>query len=234
MNINKWLWGGLGWAMGGPIGAIMGYALGSMTGSNRNYTQTRGGDFGAAMLILFAAVMKADNELKKSELNFVKKFLTDNFGINYTKERMELFKKILNQNINVKDVCGQIKIHMDLNSKIQLIHILFALSKADNEIHQNEINIIFNIGNLIGVNDTDFESIKAMFVPNTKAAYQILGLDTNANNSEIKIAYRKMATKYHPDKVSHLGDEFSKVAEEKFKSINDAYQQIKKERNIKK
>ena len=234
MNINKWLWGGLGWAMGGPIGAIMGYALGSMTGSNRNYTQTRGGDFGAAMLILFAAVMKADNELKKSELNFVKKFLTDNFGINYTKQRMELFKKILNQNINVKDVCGQIKIHMDLNSKIQLIHILFALSKADNEIHQNEINIIFNIGNLIGVNDTDFESIKAMFVPNTKAAYQILGLDTNANNSEIKIAYRKMATKYHPDKVSHLGDEFSKVAEEKFKSINDAYQQIKKERNIKK
>ena len=232
MNINKWLWGGLGWAMGGPIGAIMGYALGSMTGSNRNYTQTRGGDFGAAMLILFAAVMKADNELKKSELNFVKKFLTDNFGINYTKQRMELFKKILNQNINVKDVCGQIKTHMDLNSKIQLIHILFALSKADNEIHQNEINIISNIGNLIGVNDTDFESIKAMFVPDTKAAYQILGLDTNANNSEIKIAYRKMATKYHPDKVSHLGDEFSKVAEEKFKSINDAYQQIKKERDI--
>ena len=232
MNINKWLWGGLGWAMGGPIGAIMGYALGSMTGSHRNYTQTRGGDFGAAMLILFAAVMKADNELKKSELNFVKKFLTDNFGINYTKQRMELFKKILNQNINVKDVCGQIKTHMDLNSKIQLIHILFALSKADNEIHQNEISIISNIGNLIGINDTDFESIKAMFVPNTKAAYQILGLDTNANNSEIKIAYRKMATKYHPDKVSHLGDEFSKVAEEKFKSINDAYQKIKKERNI--
>jgi len=232
MNINKWLWGGLGWAMGGPIGAIMGYALGSMTSSNRNYTQTRGGDFGAAMLILFAAVMKADNELKKSELNFVKKFLTDNFGANYTKQRMELFKKILSQDINVQDVCSQIKTHMDLNSKIQLIHILFALSKADNEIHQNEISIVSDIANLIDINNEDFESIKAMFVPNTKAAYQILGLDTNANDSEIKMAYRKMATKYHPDKVLHLGDEFSKIAEEKFKSINDAYQQIKKERII--
>ena len=232
MNINKWLWGGLGWAMGGPIGAIMGYALGSMTGPARTSSRTRGGDFGAAMLILFAAVMKADNELKKSELEFVKRFLIDNFGANYAKQRMELFKKILNQDINVKEVCAQIKTHMDLNSKIQLIHILFALSKADNEIHKNEINIICDIANLLGINNSDFNSIKAMFIPNTKASYKILGLNSNATDLEIKTAYKKMAIKYHPDKVSHLGNDFSKIAEEKFKSINEAYQKIKKERNI--
>ena len=72
--MNKWLWGGLGWAIGGPIGAIMGYALGSMSSQNQNYSKTRGGDFGAAMLVLFAAVMKADDQLKKTELEFVKKF----------------------------------------------------------------------------------------------------------------------------------------------------------------
>ena len=232
MNINKWLWGGLGWAVGGPIGAIMGYALGSMSSTNQNFTQTRGGDFGATMLILFASVMKADNELKKSELEFVKRFLIENFGKNYTKQRMELFKKILNQEIDINSVCNQIKSHMDINSKIQLIHVLFGLSKADNPIHQNEINIITNIANLIGLNQSDFKSIKAMFIEDTKSSYKVLGLDSNANFSEIKDAYRKMATKYHPDKVSHLGDEFAKVAEEKFKSINDAYQKIKKERNI--
>ena len=232
MNINKWLWGGLGWAVGGPIGAIMGYALGSMTTSNQNYSQTRGGDFGAAMLILFASVMKADNELKKSELEFVKRFLIENFGANYTKQRMELFKKILNQDIDINSVCNQIKNYMDVNSKIQLVHVLFGLSKADNEIHENEINIIKNIADLIGLNKSDFQSIKAMFIEDTASAYKILGLDSNAEVSEIKVAYRKMATKYHPDKVSHLGEEFSKVAEEKFKAINDAYQKIKKERNI--
>ena len=232
MNINKWLWGGLGWAVGGPIGAIMGYALGSMSSTNQNFTQTRGGDFGATMLILFASVMKADNELKKSELEFVKRFFIENFGKNYTKQRMELFKKILNQEIDINSVCNQIKSHMDINSKIQLIHVLFGLSKADNQIHQNEINIITNIANLIGLNQSDFKSIKAMFIEDTKSCYKVLGLDSNANLSEIKDAYRKMATKYHPDKVSHLGDEFAKVAEEKFKSINDAYQKIKKERNI--
>jgi len=232
MSINKWLWGGLGWALGGPIGGIMGYALGSMTSPKRTYTQTRGGDFGAVMLILFAAVMKADNELKKTELEFVKRFLIENFGTNYTRQRMELFKKILNQNIDIREVCNQIKLNMDTNSKIQLIHVLFGLSKSDNDIHESELSVISDISNFIGVNNEDFNSIKAMFIPNTNAAYKILGINSKVNDTEVKIAYRKMATKYHPDKVSHLGEEFSKVAEEKFKSINDAYQKIKKERNI--
>ena len=229
--MNKWLWGGLGWAIGGPIGAIMGYALGSIT-SQQTYTQTRGGDFGAAMLVLFAAVMKADNELKKTELEFVKRFFIENFGTSYTKQRMELFKKILKQDIDIKSVCNQIKIHMDINSKLQLIHVMFGLSKADNNIHKNELNTISNIAKLIDLNEKDFNSIKAMFIENTESAYKILGLDSKSNNSEIKLAYRKMAAKFHPGKVAHLGEDFTKVAEEKFKAINDAYQKIKKERNL--
>ena len=230
--MNKWLWGGLGWAIGGPIGAIMGYALGSMGSQNHNYTKTRGGDFGAAMLVLFAAVMKADNQLKKTELEFVKRFFIENYGTNYTRQRMELFKKILNQKIDIQSVCNQIKNNMDLHSKIQLIHILFGLSKADNNIHNDELNIISDIAMLIGLSKKDFNSVKAMFIEDTKSAYKILGVDSKSEDSEIKLAYRKMATKFHPDKVSHLGEDFTKIAEEKFKSINDAYQKIKKERNL--
>ena len=230
--MNKWLWGGLGWAIGGPIGAIMGYALGSMSSQNQNYTKTRGGDFGAAMLVLFAAVMKADNQLKKTELEFVKRFFIENFGKNYTRQRMEFFKKILNQKIDIQSVCHQIKNNMDLHSKIQLIHILFGLSKADNNIHNDELNIISDIAMLIGLSKKDFNSVKAMFIEDTKSAYKILGVNSKSEDSEIKLAYRKMATKFHPDKVSHLGEDFTKIAEEKFKSINDAYQKIKKERNL--
>jgi len=227
--MNKWLFGGLGWALGGPLGAIMGYAIGSITSKNTN---TQRGDFGAAMLVLFSAVMKADGELKKTELEFVKRFFIENFGVQYAQEIMPVFKKILNQNINIQDICKQIKAHMDMPSKLQLVHILFGLSKADNQIHKNEINIIADISDLIGINSSDFKSIKAMFVKDTKGAYEILGVNQSQSNDEIKNAYRKMAIKYHPDKVAHLGQDFSKFAEEKFKSINDAYQQIKKERDI--
>jgi len=67
----KWLWGGMGWAMFGPIGGIMGYTLGSMSENTRGFhsnyqgfsgnVPTSGGDFGSALLILFAVVMKADS-----------------------------------------------------------------------------------------------------------------------------------------------------------------------------
>ena len=239
----KWLWGGMGWAMFGPIGGIMGYALGSMSENTQGFhssysrhgggTPTQGGDFGAAMLILFGAVMKADNELKKSELEFVKKFLTQQFNINYAQDRMQLFKGILKQNYPLKDVCMQIKANMDHASRLQMIHVLFGLSQADGHVHPLEVKVIHTIANYLGISGSDFESIQAMFYKDTSAAYKILETTPDVTDDEVKKAYRKIATKFHPDKVHHLGYEFQKMAEEKFKSVNDAYQQIKKERGIK-
>ena len=79
---------------------------------------------------------------------------------------------------------------------------------------------------------TDFLSIKNMFIPETDSSYKILEIDPSASNDEVKKAYRRMAMKYHPDKVSHLGDDFRKTADEKFKKVNEAYEKIKKERNM--
>ena len=240
---TRWLWGGLGWAMFGPIGGIMGYALGSMSentqgfhSSYRGYSggvPTQAGDFGAAMLILFAAVMKADHELKKTELEFVKEFFVQQFNIQYAKDRMRLFREILKQDVPLKDVCFQIKTNMDHPSRLQMIHILFGLSQADGHVHPLEAKVIHTIAGYMGISSKDFDSIQAMFYQDTTVAYKILEISPEASDSEVKKAYRKMAAKFHPDKVHHLGVEFQKMAEEKFKTLNDAYIQIKKERGIK-
>ncbi len=63
--------------------------------------------------------------------------------------------------------------------------------------------------------------------------YEILNVSKTATQDEIKKAYRKMANKYHPDKIAHLGDDFKDIAQEKFKSVSEAYQKIKKDRDIK-
>ncbi|MDP7557948.1 MAG: TerB family tellurite resistance protein [Candidatus Marinimicrobia bacterium] len=244
---NKIMWGGLGWVLAGPIGGIIGYAMASMNEerggsglggmfglpkSGGDYPQTRAGDFTVSLLVLFGQVMKADKQLLKSELDYVKKFLTTNFGRDNARDLMVLFKDIIKQDYSLPTVCRQVKSHMDHPARLEMIHVLFGLSQSDGEIHPDEIDVIRKISGYLGVSSSDFDSIQAMFVKDTTAAYTILEIDPSANDQEIKRAYRKMAAKFHPDKVSHLGKEFQEMAEEKFKAISEAYEQIKKERSI--
>ena len=56
--------------------------------------------------------------------------------------------------------------------------------------------------------------------------HRILGVSRNASAEEIKQAYRGLASKYHPDKLEHLGDEFKALAEKRFKEIQRAYQEL--------
>ena len=71
-----------------------------------------------------------------------------------------------------------------------------------------------------------------MFYKDANAAYKILEVKEKATDTEVKKAYRKMAVKYHPDKLTHLGEEFQKSAKEKFQKVNEAYETIKKERGF--
>lgn len=237
---GKWLGGGLGFAMGGQIGGLLGFLVGSMIDSTSVQTttyssgraRTSQGDFGMSLLVLVAAVMKVDGKVVKSELDYVKQFFVRQFGQESAKEALLILKDIIKQDIPVKDICVQISRNMDYSSRLQLMHLLFNLSLADTTIHPSEIELLEKISGALGINSTDFLSIKNMFIPETDSSYKILEIEPSASNDEVKKAYRKMAVKYHPDKVSHLGDDFRKSAEEKFKKVNEAYERIKKERNI--
>ena len=232
-NYKKWIWGGLGWAVFGPMGAILGFALGSMSSQNQSYSQTRGGDFLSVLLVLFAAVMKADGVQKKSELEYIKRFFVNQIGISNTKKLMQIFKKILEQDIPLEDVCRQVRQKMDKASRLQVLHVLFGLSQSDGDVHPQEIKVIYNISNLLGISDIEYKSIEGMFKEDLESAYTVLGVSKDCTDMEIKKAYRKMANKYHPDKTAHLGDDFKEISQEKFKSVSEAYNKIKKDRNIK-
>jgi len=113
-----------------------------------------------------------------------------------------------------------------------MIHFLFGIAAADGSVSESENQVIQKISGYMRITDSDFQSIRAMFVSQTDASYKILEIEPTSSDEDVKKAYRRMAMKYHPDKVSHLGDDFRKVAQEKFRKVQNAYDQIKKERGL--
>ena len=113
------------------------------------------------------------------------------------------------------------------------MHYLFGLAQADGTLDTSELHVIENIARDLGISEKDFISIRAMFKKDTLSAYEILEITESATDQEVKAAYRKMAIKYHPDKLNSLGSDIQKAAQEKFIKVQEAYEIIKKQRNIK-
>lgn len=247
-KFGKWIGGGLGWALGGPIGAFLGFAVGSAidsslggdgedkqqshTYTNKTYT-TQPNDFALSLMVLVAAVMKADGKVLKSELDYVKNFLNKQFGSQKTQQHLLTLREILKKEVPIEDICSQIRTYTVLSARIQLLHLLFGVATADGAISADEITIISKISSYLGISSTDYNSIKAMFIKQIDSDFKILEIPENATEEEIKKAYRKMAVKYHPDKVSHMGEEFQHAAKDKFQKVQQAYENIKKAKGIK-
>lgn len=240
---GKWLGGGLGWAFAGPIGALIGFAIGSIIDAaatksaptaKKTFYQTTEGDFKASLLVLVASVMKADGSVKKSELNVVKRFLVANFGEEAALDALQILKKLLEKEIDITQVTLQINQYMNYPIKLEILHLLLKIAYADAEVSSSEMNVIQRIAYLLKISSSDFESLKAIYVKHEdhQWAYKALEIESTASNEEIKKAYREMAKKYHPDKVNTLGEDIKKLATEKFRSINEAYETLKKERGF--
>ncbi len=249
VKFGKWVGGGLGWAVGGPIGALLGFALGTMFDEAKvtvgqfnpggpfaatpGYSsQTAQGDFAVSLLVLTAAVMKSDGRIVKSELDYVKKFLVNQFGQEQTVKLLPVLKDLLSREIPVRDVCMQIRQYMPEAQRIQLLHYLFGISKADGSVDQMEARIIEEISTYMNIDRPDFESVRAMYWRDVDSDYKILEVNVNAADDEVKKAFRKMAIKYHPDKVIDLGEAAQKNAKEKFQLVQDAYDNIRKKRGM--
>jgi DnaJ like chaperone protein len=245
-NFSKWLGAGLGFTLGGPIGAAVGFALGSfvdgfsaddITKEQQEYQQHRGantqsGDFEISLLVLASIIIKADGKIDPKELDFVRNQFVGMYGKERANSAFQLFKGVMKKQVSARQVCIQIRQHMPHASRLQLLHFLFGIAKADGQVTKVEVDEIRKISGYLYINQHDFESIKAMFYNASENNYKILEITKSATNDEVKKAYRRMAKKYHPDKLQDLGSEHLKGAKEKFQSIQSAYENIKQERDL--
>lgn len=238
MGLGKWIAGALGWAMFGPLGGILGYVIASKLESlsqavQQGDDQSKGqrNSFLMSLLVLSAAIIKADGKTSQQELSTVRSFFARNFGPQAGNDAEEIIKSILSKDFNLYEVCSQIRSNMDYSQRLQLFHYLVSLGACDG-LHPREIDILETIATYIGLSQSETDSIIAQFKPSNDSNYKILEISPDATNEEVKKAYRKMAVKYHPDKVATLGSDIQKAAEEKFKTISAAYEAICRERGI--
>ena len=252
-SFSKWIGATLGWSLGGPIGGILGFFVGSLVdsltdgdikiGQGGPSMQTEAGDFEISLLVLAAVVIKADGKSSQRELDYVRENIIRMYGKERANNAFKLFNELRKKGtIPTRQVCIQIRQHMTHASRLQLVHFLFGIAKSDGSVSQLEINAIKRISTYLYISNRDFESIKAMFYGSSSSsssasyssstAYKILEITKTATNEEVKKAYRRMVKKHHPDKLRHLGEAHQKGAEEKFRQIQKAYEQIQAEQGI--
>lgn len=222
------------------VGWLVGYLLDSLNTKPKSYQQraprqepVRATDFELNLLSLCAIVIKADQRVSDQEMRFVQQYFVQQFGKERANQAFRQFNQFIkNQHLSIPHIGHRVRVRTTYETRLQILHFLFHLAQADGKVSDLEVAKIDEIRGHLAINFKDFESIKAMFFQNPDSSYKILEIDRNASVDDIKKAYRTMAKKYHPDKLQHLEEAYRKGAEEKFRKVQEAYEQIRQERGF--
>ena len=252
------IFGGFGGAL---IGMLIGTVIDAIVGKNKfnvssHYYKTQ--DFTEHLLYLAAYVARADNNhLLRSEMTYVQDYFRQLVGSDRLSALMLRFRDILDERADIGPICQDLNTHATLNEKLVILNFLFGFSTSDGEMRNEEVSAIWDIAQRLGIPRSTFEAVRSMHAPSggysrqyqqggysssssqsytsrssLENDYKILEVSPDATDEEVKKAYRAAAKKHHPDKVSHLGEDVRKAAEEKFTKVNQAYDRIKKARGM--
>lgn len=243
----RWFLGLLGMVYFRWPGAILGFVIGSVIDNmNAGKTYNRGGsifgrtatqnipaEFELKLLALASVVIKADGKVDQSELDYVRRYFVQAYGKERANTTFRLFNdQIKKSGVSAVNLAQELKVYLRYESRLQVLHFLFSVAKADGLVSESEVKQLEIIARAFGLNLIDFNSIKAMFFDQPDRAYEILEVPKTATDAEIKKAYRTMVKKYHPDKLQDMDEAYRKGAEEKFRAVQEAYECIQKERGL--
>lgn len=240
----KWVTAILGYTYFRFGGAILGYFIGSVL--EQLFRQDRRNPFAGVqsqrmqtnqvqlnLLSLAAIVIKADGKVDERELRFVRNYFITNYGEAYASSIFAKFNtEVKKEQQNLNEITRLFVQRAPYETRLQILHFLFAIANADGHVAEVEMQKILQIANALQLRSMDFESIKAMFVKSADNAYKILEISPRATDAEVKKAYRTMAKKYHPDKLQTDDAALKKGAQEKFQQVQAAYETIQKERGL--
>lgn len=226
----------------GPLGLFLG-PLASMIFLRPSSGDGRGGfrKLNAtqdAIVVLIAAVIRADGRIMRSELDFVRIFFQRSFGEELARVALLRLRDLLKQHIDTMSACRILRMTTTEQGRVALVRVLMELSQADGIVSEAEKNVIDRIAMALGVavggqrGAYEGRSSYAYTQPPTDY-YAVLGLTPSASNEEVKQAFRRLAIKWHPDRMGGKSEEERAEANAMLQKINEAYEKIKQSRGIK-
>jgi len=250
--------GALGFAAAGPFGAVLGALIGGALDDgprtvSRNQLHGAGAEsfsktdrsflFVLNLVGLMTVVARADGSLDNREVRAMRLFFE---GLGFRGEDLntirQLMKEAVGADLNLLGICIEYERISTYEERLLMLRALYLVAAADGVIHQAEQSVIQRVVSHMGIGEADHHSIRSEFqrrrrprstgTATAAEAYSALGISPGASDDEVKTAYRAMARKYHPDRVNHLGEEFVKMATEKFQAIHPAYTAIRKQRGF--
>ncbi len=242
---GKIMGGSVGFMLGGPIGALIGVSLGHALIDDKvraNYTESgrltnqeqRQAVFFTAIFAMFGKMAKADGRVCENEINVVRSFMQDKLRLDKAAQQfaMGIFNEAKDNNTPFEDYArqfGQV-FQKEPQLRMMFFEMLFSVALADGVLHPAEEKILHAAPPLLGLPGDAFANVRRQFVSDLSHHYAMLGLENGADLSDVKKAYRKLVSEYHPDKIIAKGlpEDFIKFAEQKFREINEAYEAIQK------
>ena len=194
-------------------------------------------DFLTSLIGLSIAVANADRHVRASQIEALKVFFRQNFP--YSEDDHRVIRAVIDETfvnrdrLDVDALASYYRISSSPAGRLLLLRLLFKIAEADKRgVSEAEEQLIRRIAAALRIDAASYRSVAAEFKQEKNQAYSILGVSADASNDQIRSAYRKLAAQHHPDKVANLGEEFTRVAEEKFKLINKAYREIRAQRSF--
>jgi DnaJ like chaperone protein len=241
--MNYSIWGklggaGLGLAVGGPLGALLGGVAGHVLVDRKGALfgpPPRDLIFTTGLVALAAKMAKSDGVVVNREVEAFEQIVSVPDSEHERVKRLFDLAKGTTEGFEAyaRQIGEAFKDEPALLEDV--LDGLFHIAKADGAVHEAEFAYVKAVAQTFGLTAADFERIAARHVRRADDPYVILGMDRSSSDDALKRHYRKLVAENHPDReiARGLPPEAVKIATERLATINAAWERIAAERNLK-